>query len=162
MDSHPTDWFDAFMPRRGKRQHNKKIVTLETLTEWTNKKAYFCNAGSDGSRYKLWEPFTLKEIMQWIGLFMHNGLCPSPRVEHKFKNSSKNPINDNDFLHKIFGSCADDRFRQFKFFFSCCDPLIPTPSRKSHPNWKVQSLLRHSINVSREAVYIGRVFSIDE
>ena len=34
--------------------------------------------------------------------------------------------------------------------------------RKSHPNWKIQVLLRHAIIVSKDAIFLGRSLSCDE
>ena len=40
--------------------------------------------------------------------------------------------------------------------------MKPTPIRKSHPNWKIQVLLRHAIIVSKDEIFIGISFSFDE
>ena len=34
--------------------------------------------------------------------------------------------------------------------------------RKSHPNWKIQVLLRHAIIVSKDAIFLGSSLSCDE
>ena len=60
------------------------------------------------------------------------------------------------------GSNAVRRHRHFKCFFSIQDPRIRTPSRKTHPNWKVEPLLKHSLNVCKEAIIPGRDVAIDE
>ena len=40
--------------------------------------------------------------------------------------------------------------------------MKPTPMRKSHPNWKIQVLLRYAIIVSKDAIFLGSSLSIDE
>ena len=40
--------------------------------------------------------------------------------------------------------------------------MKPTPIRKTHPNWKIQVLLRHAIIVSKDAIFIGSSLSCDE
>ena len=40
--------------------------------------------------------------------------------------------------------------------------MKPTPTRKSHPKWKIQVLLRHAIIVSKDAIFLGSSISCDE
>ena len=54
------------------------------------------------------------------------------------------------------------RHCHFKCFFAIQDPRIATPSRKSHPNWKVEPLLKQALRVSKEAVIPGQDAAIDE
>ena len=54
------------------------------------------------------------------------------------------------------------RHKHFKCFFAACDPTKPTPPRESHPNWKVQGMLKHTLFISKEAVCMGRYISVDE
>ena len=54
------------------------------------------------------------------------------------------------------------RHCHFKCFFAIQDPRIATPSRKSHPNWKVEPLLKQALRVSKEAVIPGQDAAIDK
>ena len=161
-DSEPSDWFNLFMPLHGKRQDNPNVITLDDLTSWTNKKAYLANAGKGGSNYKSWKPFSVSEIQKHLGLFIINGLSPSPQVAMKLNSQDKDPINGNDFVSSAFGPNALRRHREFKAFFACVDPLLPTPSRKTHPNWKVQKFFKWAMYISKKCVFIGRQISCDE
>jgi len=58
-DSNPVDWFELFMPLHRRRQENPNVITLDDLTSWSNKKAYLANAGSGGSNYTHWKPFSV-------------------------------------------------------------------------------------------------------
>ena len=47
-------------------------------------------------------------------------------------------------------------------FFAVQDPVKLTPMRKSHPNLKIQVLLRHAIIVSKDVIFLGSTLSCDE
>ena len=52
--------------------------------EWAmniNLKAMLSNAGSGGTIYKDFTPFTTFELMKHVGLYFLDGVSPSPRVE---------------------------------------------------------------------------------
>ena len=65
-------------------------------------------------------------------------------------------------VYNAMGSNAEFGYRHFKCFFAIQDPRIATPSRKSHPNWKVEPLLKQALRVSKEAVIPGQDAAIDE
>ena len=105
---------------------------------------------------------SIDEIMQHLGVYILNGLFPSPKVEMNFDSQKKNPTNGSDFCYNAFGSCARQRHKEFTKFFEVQDPMKPTPSRKSHPNWKIQLLLRHAIIFSKDKIFLGSSLSCDE
>ena len=164
LDSPPVEWFEAFLPIRNQRHSTKSEFTLENVLSWTNTKARMNNAGL-GGKYDDYYDFQLEELMKHIGLYLFHGLSPSPQIEMKFYSSLVDPVNGSDFIHKAFGSQAAKsirRHKHFKCFFSSVDPTIPTPSRDTHPNWKVHPLLKHMLKVSKEAMFIGKNLSCDE
>ena len=59
-------------------QERGNVVELSDFTTWTNQKVILMNVGSGGVQYKNYKPFYVKEIMIHIGLYIHNGLAPSP------------------------------------------------------------------------------------
>mmetsp|Transcript_43733 Transcript_43733/g.64212 ORF Transcript_43733/g.64212 Transcript_43733/m.64212 type:complete len:448 (-) Transcript_43733:705-2048(-) len=162
IDSHPCDWFEAMLNVR--RKDKETTCTLEDLLEWTNLRALKENAGL-GRKYKEWQPFTLDGLMKHIGLYLFQGLSPSPQVEMKFFSSLEDPVNGNDFIHKSFGGMTgvlQRRHRHFKSCFTSVDPTIPVPDRNTHPNWKVHPFLKHILDISQKAVFMGRDLSCDE
>ena len=164
LDSHPVEWFQAFVPKKNKRHTTASRFTMENVLSWTNTKARMNNAGL-GGKYHDYYDFTLDELMRHIGLYLYHGLSPSPQIEMKFHSSLVDPVNGRDFIHKAFGSLATKsirRHKHFKCFFSSVDPTIQTPSRDSHPNWKVHPLLKHMLKVSQAAVFMGKNLSCDE
>ena len=54
------------------------------------------------------------------------------------------------------------RHKDFKAFLSGTNPIRPVPPTTSHPNWKVDPLLKHMMRVSKEAIVLGQDISVDE
>ena len=161
-DSHPAHWFQAFLPI--KNRGVGMSYSMEHALSWTNLRAMMENGGL-GGKYKDFKHFTLHELMKHIGLYLLQGLSPSPQVEMKFHSQSEDPVNGNDFVHRSFGGkpgLSKRRHRHFKCFFTSVDPIPQTPSRDTHPNWKVHPFLKHTLQVSKEAVFMGRNLSCDE
>ena len=100
--------------------------------------------------------------MQHLGVYILNGLSPSPQVDTNFDSQKNNPPNGSDFCYNAFGSCARQRHKEFKALFSVQDPVKTTPRSKTHPKWKIQVLLRHAIIVSKDAIFIGSSLFCDE
>ena len=162
LNSHPALWFEAFLPIRDTGLTHS--FSMEKVLSWTNLRALIDNA-SLGGKYKDFTNFTLDEIMRHVGLYLLQGLSPSPQIEMKFTPQHEDPVNGNDFVHTSFGGNVTKsrrRHRQFKSFFCSIDPRIPVPNRDTHPNWKVQPLLKHIPKVSQGAIFLGRNLSCDE
>ena len=110
------------------------------------------NAGSGGTIFKDFTPFTTFELMKHVGFYFLNRVSPSPRVEMKLRPQAIDSFNGNDMVFSTMGSNDERRHRHFKCFFAIQDPRITTSSRKSYPNWKVEPLLKQALRVSKEAV----------
>ena len=103
--------------------------------------------------------------MSHIGLYLLQGLSPSQQVEMKFHSQAGDPVNGNDFVHSSFGgkpSNSKRRHKHFKCFLSSVNPTIQVPNRDTHPNWKIHPFLKHTYQVSQQAVFLGRNLSCDE
>ena len=72
--------------------------------------------------------------MRHLGVYIANGLDPSPQVIRKFSTQEKDPINDNNFIASAFGTNALRRHRDFEAFLVIMEPSQITPPRKTHPN----------------------------
>ena len=116
--SHPADWFNVLMLRSTRRQDKNGVTSIADFTSFTNKKAYLYNAGSGGTQYPDFKEFSVDEIMQHLGVYILNGISPSPQVDMKFDSQKKNPTNGSDFCYNAFGSCARRRHKEFKAFFA--------------------------------------------
>ena len=90
VDSTPQDWFNAFLPLYDGRscfpEREKAGCLSHKWAMYTNKKAIQMGAGVQGGCYPTFIPFSYQEIEQFIGLYMLQGLNPSPQVEMKFFN----------------------------------------------------------------------------
>ena len=138
------------------------MLTMADITRFTNKKGFMLNAGMSGTMYPHFKPFSVSETMQHIGVYMLNGLSPSPQVLMHFDSQARDPTNENDMCHRVFGTCAKRRHKEFKCFLAVQDPVRLVPPRKTPPNWKLQPLLKHATIVSKEAIILGQNISIDK
>lgn len=150
--SHPAHWLQAFIPESA----------IKLWTRHTNMKALLSGAGTESGIYSDFKPFSENEIRQHIGLYMFNGISPSPRVEMKFRPQAIDPTNGNDFIYNSFGVNAERRHRHFKCFFGVQDPRKEPPPRKDRPNFKVDPLLKTLARNSMAAWILGRDVSVDE
>ena len=132
------------------------------FSKWTNLKADLAGAGEGGSCYHECKPFKPGELRQHIGMYIFNGLSPSPRVENKFKPQSEDPVHGNDFIYHSFGPNAEQRHRHFKTFLAIEDPAIETPSKKKYPNWKVRPFLQWMNYLFPLIWVLGVSFAIDK
>ena len=106
--------------------------------------------------------FTSIEIKKFFGLFILHGLSPSPRIEHKFKPRSMDPVNSNDFAFHTFSRNAERRLRDFKRYFAVADPTVAPPNKKACLNWKAQEMILHANLTSQFAWIQGPCGSVDE
>ena len=162
--SEPFEWFNAFVPFKKSRQEAQRDGAF-TIGDWatnTKLRASLSNAGKHGTIYSDFKDFTPVELMKHIGVYFLQGVSPAPRVELKMKPQCMDPINGNDMVFKALGTNAERRHRHFKLFFAIQDPRIAIPSRKTHPNWKIEPFLKQALRVSKEALIPGQDAAIDE
>jgi hypothetical protein len=92
------------------------------------------NAGQKGGIHPEFTPFSPQEIKRFLGLYMLHGLTLSSTEKMKFKSQLEDLVHHSNVCHAVFGENAEKRHKHFKTFFSCQDPMLPTPSRKMQPN----------------------------
>ena len=80
----------------------------------------------------------------------------------KFWPQSDDSVNDNDLCHEKFGSNATNRLKMFKCFFAIQDPRLNPPSKKTHPNFKVDPFMLHLLHRLAEVWDLGPGISFDE
>ena len=106
--SEPFEWFDTFVPFKKSRSESNQDESW-TIGEWirnTNLKAILSNAGSGGTIYKDFTPFTTFKLMKKVGLYFLNEVSPSPRVVMKLRPQAIDPFNGNDMVYNAMGSNA--------------------------------------------------------
>ena len=116
----------------------------------------------EGGIYSTFQPFSYLEVEQFIGLYILQGLNPSPKVDSKFHSQVDDPIQGNDLCYRVFGSNASKRHKQFKAFFTVQDRIKTPPARKDRPTYKVDPLLKHVQLVSLRAWRLSGDISGDE
>ena len=136
------------------RKVNSKL-SIQDLTKWTNQKGLLEEEVLN---------FSSEELMTHIGLYVLQGVSPSPQIEMKFCSQHEDPVNGNDLCCRVFGgkSKGEKRHWQFKKFFACVDPIVPTPLVKNSSNWKIEKLVKQILHISKQAMLIGKWISIDE
>jgi hypothetical protein len=112
---------EAFLPWNG-NAHGDKFVGMSMLTTFANIKAQLANAGNTGNCYPEFTSFTVKEVRQFLGLQMWQGLAPSLCMEMKLKLAYDNPMQGSNFLNLHMGANSIRRFKMFGAFFLCQDP----------------------------------------
>jgi len=172
--SHPMDWFSAFMPMT--QNMNKEDpaaanvkgdrTTKFAVSNWTsysNAKAMLCNAGEPGSIYAgKFRRFKNDDIMAMIGVYIIDGLAPSPQLMQKMQDQERQPTHGNDRIAAVLGTGWQQKHRSFRHFFASQDPLMTPPPKKQCPNFKVDELFRWLRYIWKEAWVLGKDFSIDE
>jgi hypothetical protein len=68
---------------------------LSKLTTFTNLKAQLANAGNVGHIYPEFKAFSVKEVRQFLGLSIWQGINPSPRVEMKLRSAFEDHVQGN-------------------------------------------------------------------
>jgi HeH/LEM domain len=125
--SDPVEFMDAFLPWSS-NTYGDKHLSLSKLTTFTNLKAQLANAGSAGEVYPDFQAFSVKEVRQYLGLSIWQGLNPSPQIEMKLKSAFEDPLQGSSYLQQHIGRNGVRKYKEFRAFFSCQDPrAIPPP-----------------------------------
>ena len=112
--SHPADYANIFLPFGSNIVNGREYPSFQLLTKWTNIKASHAGAGEDGLCYKDFKPFTMEELRRHVGIYLWNGISPSPQIEMKFVPQSKDVVHGSGFIYSSFGPNAERRHRHFK------------------------------------------------
>ena len=130
-NSTPQEWFKAFLPiyngRTNNPTHSKTQYWTNRWANYRNLKAVLLGAGVPGGIYLSFTPFSYQEMEQFVGLYILQGLNPSPHVDMKLSSQNEDPIQGNDLRYHMFGSNAVLQHKQFKAFFSVQDPSTAMP-----------------------------------
>ena len=106
VNSISQDWLMAFLPLYDgtacpDRENN--VCFSHKWAKFTNMKAVQMGAGVQGGCYPSFIPFMYNEIERFIGLYIVQGLNPSPQVEMKFSSQQADPVQGSDLCHRAFG-----------------------------------------------------------
>jgi hypothetical protein len=168
------DWFTAIMPMTPKDNLEDPSVlnvkgdlrTKFAVSNWSaysNTKAMLCNAGKKGHIFAdKYRPFKNQDIMTMLGVYIIDGLAPSPQLVQKMQPQSKSATHGNDRIASAQGPGYQQKHRSFRHFFATQDPLMIPPSKEKCRNFKVDELFRWLRYVWKEAWMLAENFSIDE
>ena len=85
-------------------KNNLMLFSMEECARDTNIRASRAFVGEATYRDQFTDPFSIKEIRQFLGLYVLNGLSPSPSLEKKF--DSNGMVNFNPFVHANIGGAV--------------------------------------------------------
>ena len=102
-NSNPVQWANIFIQWK-KDKDNKGLIDIETIAYHTNMRIK-CSTASH-CRIKPIKPFSIDEVMIHFGLYILNGLNPSPQISRKFNSRLEYPVQGNDMCHNAFGPNA--------------------------------------------------------
>lgn len=141
-DSSAVEFAEAFFPMCENPfldSNGDHMLSMQHLARNTNARAAQAFAGE--ATYDEWAgDFSIKEMRQFLGLYVLHGLSPSPGLERKF--DKEDVANYNAFATTNLGSNPSRRLRQFKAFFGCQDPMKVAPDRRTSPLFKVLSIVK--------------------
>ena len=113
-------------------------------------------------KYSTFTEFNPQDFEQYLYLLFWNGLNPSPQIEWKLQSKELNPIYSSAFLRRLHGPTTSLRPWHFKCCFACQDPKITVPSKKTHPNFKVNEYFQHIQTIFCYCWMPGRDLSTDD
>ena len=149
MDSLPIDWFTAMLSKPKTQGPGTRKSVFNDWTSWTNIKGILINCGQMGGIYPTWKPFIIKEINQFLGLYVLDSINISPRMEFKFRTQDEDLVNGNNLFSPLFDSDVNRQFKQFGTVFAVQEPILSIPSRNIAPNYKIDPILLHIIKVAK-------------
>ncbi len=130
---------------------------------YSNTKAMLNNADKEGHIFEgKHKPFTNKDIVAMLGVYIIDGLAPSPQLTQEMQPQSKQPTHGNNKVASTIGAGYQQKHRSFWHFFACQDPLLTPPPKDQCPNFKVDEFFRWLRHIWKEAWLLGEDFSMDE
>ena len=138
---HPMDWFTAFMPLTPDANLEDPAITnmkgdkmtksvMSNWTAYSNTKAMLNNAGKEGHIFaRKHLSFTNKVIAAMLGVYIIDGLAPSPQLMQKMQPQSKQPTHGNNKIASCIGTGYQQNYHSFWHFFACRHPLTPPPPK---------------------------------
>ena len=97
-----------------------------------------------------------------IGVYIIDGLSPTPELTQKMQPQSKERTHGNDFIAQHIGTGYQQMYRTFRHFFACQDPLTNPPPAHECPNYKVDELYWWLRYIMPQAWNLSKNFSVDE
>ena len=116
-------WINMVGKREIKTQERKKNKTIGT-EEGTPIQKFLDEHSLDHNSRRL-------HFFEAFWRIFH-GLSPSPRMEMKFDNQTKDPVNGNDFISNSLRPNARRRHKHFRCFLAVQNPVTPSKPRSAN------------------------------
>ncbi|MFM8621986.1 MAG: hypothetical protein ACKOB3_01190, partial [Holophagaceae bacterium] len=107
-------------------------------------------------------PFKKEDILTMLGVYILDGLAPSPQLVQKMQPQSKLPTHSNDRIANALGAGYQQKHRSFRHSFGVQDSLITPLLKEKCPNFKVDEFFRWLRYIWKEAWVLAENFSVDE
>ena len=136
---HPSDWLDDMLPtytNLHKKTTTPHEISIVKLCTWSNEKAKLMLT-DNAVKYPTFTESTPQEFEQYLYLLFWNGMNPSPKIEWNLQSKELDTIKSSAFLRRLLGPATSLRLRHLRYCFDCQYPKISVPSKKTHPNFKV-------------------------
>ena len=113
---HPMDWFTAFMlltpadnledPSVANVKGDRRTkFAVSNWTAYSNTKAMLIGAGEEGHIFAgKYRPFKNEDIVTMLGVYILDGLAPSPQLVQKMQPQSKSPTHGHDRIANALGT----------------------------------------------------------
>ena len=172
--SHPFDWWTALMPLTPNDNiHSAKEANVKgnqttkfAVSNWaayTNAKASLVNAGDKGHIFEgKFKPLSSSDIFKMLGVYMLDGLSPTPRLEWTMQSQEKQPTHGNDRIANAIGPSYQQLYPSFRAFFAYQDPLMTPPPRAKCPNQEVHEFFNWLRYITKKAWVISETFYVDK
>eukprot|EP00957_Ditylum_brightwellii_P081577 6205836-Ditylum_brightwellii.AAC.1 len=116
---------------------------VSNLTSYTNTKTRVANAGKVGQIFAgCYKDLTTEDITKIFGIFILDGLNPSPQIQRKMKSPMVDKVQGNNFIASSITGNAERKSNSFHHFFAVQDTITTPPPKEKCPNYKVDSLFR--------------------
>ena len=161
--SHPMDLFVSLMPITQK--YNKEYIqdikvtgdgkmmfAISNWTKYTSTKTAMDDAGEPGHIFaRKYKPLTSDDIRRQIGIYILDGVAPTPQLTFSMKPQSCDRTHGNNFVARHVGPNSDIKFKIFRHLFGCQNPMTIPPSKKTCPNFKVDEFFRWLRHILKKA-----------
>ena len=128
---HPMDWFVLLMPITQKDNKesirdinvtgdSKTTFAISNWTKYTSVKAKMADAGEPGHIFSgKYKPLTLNEIQRQLGIYILDGVSPTPQLNFRMTPQSSDRTHGNNFVANHVGPNSKLKQNIFRHLFGC-------------------------------------------
>ena len=95
-----------------------------------------------------------------MGMYIQDGLSPSPVITMKIQPQLKQRTHDNDFIAQCIGLGYQQKHHSFRQFFAYQDPLMIPPPKEKCLNFKVDEFFQWMRFIMKKAWGLSKDFAL--